>query len=200
MSLYSSFYNVFNKLVRTFWRVTVEGEENIPDGGYILACNHTSMADTWVLSAAMGGRQIRYMAKKELFKIPVLKQLITALGAYPVDRGGADVSGIKTAISIIKGGEVLGIFPQGTRHPGVDPRETKVMGGVGMITCRAKADVLPAYIISEKNKTRAFRKNRVVFGPVIKFEELGIESRADYQRGADEIFRRVCALRYGETE
>ena len=75
------------------------------------------MRDVVVLAAALP-RQPRYMAKKELFKIPLLSQLIRALGAFPVDRGGADVSSIKKSIAMIEGGEVVSVFPQGHRVKG----------------------------------------------------------------------------------
>ena len=119
---YRGIYKIFHRPVKAVYRLKVEGAENIPEGGCILASNHTSVMDALVLSAAVGGRQIRYMAKSELFRVPLFGRLIRSLGAYPVDRGGADVRSIKTAISLIGDGEMLGIFPQGTRRSGVDPR------------------------------------------------------------------------------
>ena len=101
MGFYEKFYKVFNKLVTTLWRVSSDGEENIPDKGCLLICYHTSLSDVIVLEVAAKGRQIKYMAKKELFRVPLLNKLITALGAYPVDRGGADVKSIKRTIAMI---------------------------------------------------------------------------------------------------
>ncbi|MGN1410627.1 MAG: lysophospholipid acyltransferase family protein, partial [Eubacteriales bacterium] len=88
MSFYRWFYNTFEPFVSWIYRIERVGVENIPEDGAILASNHTSFSDVLVISAA-AKRQVRYMAKKELFKTP-LKPLITALGAYPVDRSGAD--------------------------------------------------------------------------------------------------------------
>ena len=81
MSFYTWFYKTFEPFVSWLYRIDAHGVENIPDGGAILASNHTSFSDVLVISAA-SKRQVRYMAKKELFKTP-LAPLIKALGAFP---------------------------------------------------------------------------------------------------------------------
>lgn len=195
MSFYGSIYRFFGPIVRAVYRIDAHGRENIPEGGVILASNHTAVSDVLVISAA-ANRQVRYMAKKELFRIPLLKQLITALGAYPVDRGGADIQSIKRTISLLSEGELIGIFPQGTRHPGEDPSLTSVKGGVGMIAYHTKSPVLPVYVCNGKMKTGLFRKNTVIFGPVIDYASLSFEHGGvkEYQKAAEAIFRSVCAL------
>ena len=198
MSFYQIIYKLFARPVKAIWRVSSEGSENIPEGGAIVVANHTAMMDVLVLEAA-SPRQIRFMAKKELFKIPLLSSLITALGAYPVDRGGADIKSLKRTFSMINDGDLIGIFPQGTRVPYADPRESEIKGGIGMIAYHAKATIVPAFIDAEKGKTTAFRKNHVIFGKPISFEELGFEGggRGEYQRVANLIFDKVCELKYG---
>lgn len=193
---YDRIYKFFHRPLRALYRIKIKGEENIPSGGCILASNHTSLSDVLVLSASLGGRQIRYMAKEELFRIPLLSPLIRALGAYPVRRGAADVNSIKTAVSLIEDGEMLGIFPQGTRQSGVDPRTTSVKGGVGMIAFHTKADVLPVFIDNDSRKTRIFRRNTVIIGPVIRFDELLLRDgcMAEYRAAAELIWSRICAL------
>lgn len=199
MSFYSNIYKVFGPIVRAVYRIEAIGQENIPEGGVILASNHTAFSDVLIISAA-ANRQVRYMAKKELFRIPLLKQLITALGAYPVDRGGADIGSIKRTISMLEDGELIGIFPQGTRHGGEDPRQTEVKGGVGMIAYHTKSPVLPVFLANNRMKTGMFRRNTVIFGNVIPFDELGFEKGGvkEYQKCAELIFREICALRYGD--
>ena len=199
MSFYNTMYKVFAPLVRALYRIETVGLENIPEGGVILASNHTAFSDVLVISAA-ANRQVRYMAKKELFRIPLLKQLITALGAYPVNRGGADVGSIKRTITMLESGELIGIFPQGTRQDRKDPRETEVKGGIGMIAYHTKSPVLPVFISNNRMKTGAFRKNTVTFGTVIPYEELGFEKGGshEYQQCAETVFREVCALYYGK--
>ncbi len=196
MSFYSGIYKVLARPVRWLFKCEVENGENLPsEGGAILCANHTSLLDVIIMSAALN-RQIRYMAKKELFKVPVLAQLISALGAFPVDRGGADVAAIRKTVSMVEDGELVGIFPQGTRHPGVDPRTTEVKNGVGMIAYRAKSSVVPVYIKTKKNRTMLFRKTKIIVGEPIAYEELGYEKggNGEYKAASQLIFDRICTL------
>ena len=196
MSFYSGIYKVLARPVRALFKCEVEGIENLPtDGGALLCANHTALLDVVIMSAALN-RQIRYMAKKELFKIPLLSQLISALGAFPVDRGGADVAAIRKTVSMIEGGELVGIFPQGTRHPKVDPRTTEVKNGVGMIAYRAKSVVVPVYIKTKNNRTMLFKKTKIIVGKPIAYDELGYEKggNAEYKAASELIFDRICTL------
>ncbi len=194
--IYRVIYSIFVWPVRAIFPVRVIGKEKLQStGGCIVCANHTSMADVLVLSAGMG-RQIRYMSKKELFKIPLLRGLLTILGAFPVDRGGADVGSIRRTISLIEEGEMIGIFPQGTRHPGENPAQTEIKHGVGMITWHAKAMVIPTYIRAKGNRVRAFRRTELVIGDPIPFEQFAFEKggKAEYVAASEQIFSAVCAL------
>ena len=102
-------------LFRTVFRCTVTGAENIPKtGGVLLVANHASYLDPPLLGCAVD-RMVYFVAKAELFKMPVLKWLLPRLGAFPVVRGAADRSAIRRAIELLNAGEVVGIFPEGTR-------------------------------------------------------------------------------------
>ncbi len=187
---------VFLKPIRAVFRIQVTDPENmLRNQGCLLCANHTSMLDVLILSAGLDC-QIRYMAKKELFSIPLLKQLITALGAYPVNRGGADVSSIKRTIALLGEGQPVGIFPQGTRHPGVDPAGTPIKNGIGMITWHAKVPVVPLYIRTKDNRVRFFQKTELIVGHPISFEEMGMtgSGTAQYNAAAEKVFREICAL------
>jgi len=95
--------------------ITVIGRENIPsEGAVILAPNHSAHMDPPYLSMILT-RQLRMMAKEELFKVPILGPYIRALGAFPVKRGTADRAALRTAVDLLKQGHVVGIFPEGTR-------------------------------------------------------------------------------------
>ncbi len=201
MTFYQWIYNTLEPAVSALYRIEAHGVENIPADGAIVASNHTSFADVLVISAA-AKRQVRYMAKKELFKIPLLAPLIKALGAYPVNRGGPDVSSIKRTIELIEGGELIGIFPQGHRYGGQDPRTTEIKAGIGMITYRTKAPVVPVFLDGQSGKTRMFRKNVITFGEPIRFEELEFVKggMTEYTRASQIIFNRICEIKYGKSE
>ena len=199
MTFYQWIYKTFKPGVSAIYRIEAHGIENIPESGAILASNHTAFSDVLVISAA-STRQVRYMAKQELFKIPILAPLIRALGAYPVKRGGADVGSIKRTFELIEQGELIGIFPQGHRYGGVDPRETEVKSGVGMIAYHTKASVVPVFLDSRRGKTRILQKNIVTFGRPVSFEELSFNKggMTEYTEASRIVFRHRCALKYGD--
>ena len=94
----------------------VIGRENIPEGGCVVCPNHVQLSDPPFAAIALGhGIPLRLMAKKELFKNKAFAWLIAALGAFPIDREGADITAIKTALGCVREGQKLIIFPQGTR-------------------------------------------------------------------------------------
>ena len=136
------------------------------------------------------------MAKKEIFKIPILAPLIKVLGAFPVDRGGNDVGAVKTAIALVSEKKSMGIFPQGHRYPGENPRNTKTKSGVALIATKANADILPCYIWRKKNRFRLFCRTYVIIGDIIPFESLEYDPDAsgEYVRITDMAFDKVCTL------
>ena len=115
---YTVIHAVFAGLMRLIFRVEVINPENEPtDGrGMIVCCNHLSNADVVILVASMKN-QVHFLAKSELFKIPLLGAFIRAIGAYPIKRGAADVGAIKKTIELADDGYTVGFFPQGTRKP-----------------------------------------------------------------------------------
>ncbi len=146
------FYNLALAVVRgffkLFFKVEVEGLENISgisaDERILVTPNHMSYLDPPLLGIALPIK-MSYMAKAELFKVPVLKSAIKALGAFPVNRSGGGIAAIKTAIRLLKEGNRLLMFPEGTRSktPGVlgDGKS-----GAVMIALKAKAYILPVGI------------------------------------------------------
>jgi len=178
------------------YRIRVENPENEPEEAPFLVCaNHVSNTDVIVIGVMLK-HQLRYMAKAELFKIPILRHLLKMVGAFPVKRGAADVSAIKTGLKQLADGEVVAIFPQGTRFPGVDPRTTKPLPGAAMIAYRAKVPVLPVYVELKNNKHRIFRRHTVRIGKLITQEEMAFEggTRSEYERVTDLIFDRIVEL------
>lgn len=196
MSFYAKAKFLLAGLIRKLWRIRVENPENeCPGVPYLICANHQSLLDPILLGAALA-RNPRYMAKAELKKVPVVKQLISALGGYFIDRGGSDVAAIKKTISLLKEGESIVMFPQGTRYRGVDPRTTKVKFGCSMVAGRAGVSVLPIYIDVKDHRVRLFRKTIIRIGQAITPEELAAvaESPEDHRHGAELIFSRITAL------
>ena len=190
-------YAIFAGIVGFLFQIRVVGAENEPDTGRFVVCaNHVSATDPVVVCYAFRKHQVRYMAKKELFSIPLLSGLIRMLGAFPVDRGGNDVGAIRRAVEMLKEGQCMGIFPQGHRYPGVDPRTTKTKNGAALIATRAEADIMPVYIMRKNHAFKLFRKTYVVIGERIPFAELHYDSEADgeYARITSEIFDKVCMI------
>ena len=186
----------FGGIVRFLFRIRAVGRENEPgEGGYLVCSNHISAADPVIITACMD-RQICFMGKKELFKIPLLSSLIRALGAFPVDRKTGDVGAVKHAIKLLKEGKCVGMFPQGTRHAGEDPRGTSLRNGAAMIAYHANASVVPVYIHTKSKKLKVFQKTTVVIGKPIPFAEFAysVENKGEYARIVGEIFDRICTL------
>lgn len=185
--------------LRFLCRMKVKGAENEPtpeQGTYLVIANHRTWADPIYLCCALKHQQPHFMAKKELFKIPLLNVLIRALGAYPVNRGGADVGAIRHTIEMLQQGVGVGMFPQGHRYNGVDPRETKVKTGAAMIAQKAGVQILPVFIKVKNNRQRFLCRKEVIVGKPISMAELSYDPEAagEYQRIADLLFERVCEL------
>ena len=182
---------------RFLLRVRVTGRENIPaEGGYVLIANHTSFLDPIVLSASFPRRRMpKYLAKRELFRIPILGTLIRAFGGIPLERSGNDVGAVHRAIAIATAGDILTVFPQGTRRKGVNPANTPVKAGAAMIATRAAASILPVCIRLKKQRYALFRRVDVIIGTPITREELGLlHDHPDYKAATQSAFLTVCSL------
>ena len=185
-------YALFSGIVKILFNIRVINAENEPDeGGCLICANHVSASDPVIICYAFKKNQAHFMAKKELFKIPLLSGLIKLLGAFPIDRGGADVGAIKKAIAMLKEGNSVGIFPQGHRYPKVDPRTTPVKNGAGLICKKAECDVVPVYIFRKKNTFRLFKKTYVIIGEKIDRSVFADKDNAEI---TEIIFDKVCSL------
>ena len=196
MTLYDKLVKRLGGLFRWMYKLKVVGAENVPEGGgFILCCNHTALFDPVMLILSVP-RRIHFMAKKESFKTPVIGKLMKDVGMFPVSRGNVDTKALKTAMGYIQAGDVTGIFPQGTRMPGVDPKETKAKEGVAMIAYHTKCRVLPAFIKTKKRKLKPFSKTTVIIGKPIEFEELGLNegTPSEYKKATERIFSDICSL------
>ncbi|HEY9892103.1 MAG TPA: lysophospholipid acyltransferase family protein [Candidatus Sericytochromatia bacterium] len=142
LMLYHAFkWSVVSPVLHGYLRGRIYGAENVPkDGPLVVVSNHASDFDPPIVSCSLR-RPVAFMAKEELFKIPVLKQGIELYGAYPVKRGSADRSAIRAAINCLTEGWAVGLFLQGTRTP--DARITEPKLGAALIAAKAKVPLLP---------------------------------------------------------
>ena len=132
-------------LLKIFWRMEVIGIENLPErGGAIIASNHVSYLDPIVLGASTK-RKIHFLAKKEVFNNIFSSIFLKNLNAFPVDRKKIDMHAFKKTISILEGGGVLGIFPEGTRSLNGELQELKL--GVVKIAMKVGVPIIPVGII-----------------------------------------------------
>ncbi len=197
MKFYAVCKSALSALVRAMFKIEVIGNENEVESGPLLLCgNHISLWDPVLIAVSLKKRQVRYMAKAELFKIPVLGFIIKSLGAFPVERNGHDTSAVRKCIELLRSGECVGIFPQGTRHTGADARATEVKGGTGMCAYRGKSDILPVAIVAKNARVKLFSKTYVVIGEAIKYEDLGISegNKDEFLSASKLIHTGICDL------
>ena len=194
---YRVIYAILSGIVGFVLNIRVINKNNEPDdSGCIVCANHSSGSDPVALCYSFRKNQVFFMAKKELFKIPLFAQLIRVLGAFPVDRSISDVSAVKKAVSLVKDKHSLGIFPQGHRFKGENPRGTKTKNGMALIATRTEADIIPCYIWRKNNRSRIFRRTYVIIGERIPFESLEYnpDANGEYARITDIVFDKICKL------
>lgn len=172
MTLYNFLKKTLTGFFKTIFALEVHGEDNIPlDGRYVLVSNHISNADV-IMLAVTCKRPISFMAKKELFMIPLFAQLIRALGAFPVNRKGSALSALKTAVKRLEAGETVGMFPQGTRQRGKSVYDTEFKTGAAFCAYRASAGYIPAYIKTKDQRFGLFKKTEIFYGEPTEFAAL----------------------------
>ena len=133
-------------IFRGLFRGLISGLENVPSrGSLVVVANHGSHLDPPILGHALG-RPIAFMAKAELFKIPILGRIIRACGAYPVKRGGSDRDAIRMATKMLSEGWATGVFLDGQRQE--NGRINNPMAGAALLAARSKSPLLPVAIIN----------------------------------------------------
>ncbi len=193
------FYNAVTWILKWvsklfFGTKTIGLENENVDGPVVYAINHMSNWDP-VIVACETRKPINFMAKKELFDVPVLKWLLKALGAFPIDRTGNDLATLKMTVAALKDGGRICLFPQGTRCPDVEPSSTEIKGGTALLVKHSKATVIPVGIYTKNYRVKLFRKVYVVIGSPRTYDELGFTgTRDDYERITRDIFNEICRL------
>ena len=179
------------------YRLRARGVENLPtEGGYVLACNHVSSFDPWPLGMPVyPGRQLRFMAKSELYWWP-LTYALDAVGAFPVRRGQGDTQAIETAVELVRSGEVVAMFPEGTRRTkGLVKRfEARPRSGAARIALEADAPLVPAAVKGTDGLTR-FKKLRVGYGAPVDIDDLrGQDVATAAQEATGRLMERILEL------
>jgi 1-acyl-sn-glycerol-3-phosphate acyltransferase len=175
------------------YRLRARGRENIPShGGFVLACNHMSSFDPWPLGLPLWPRRfLRFMAKSELYWFP-LTLILNGAGAFPVRRGQADAEAIETAVQLARAGNVVAMFPEGTRRrKGLVKRfEARPRSGAARIALEAGVPLVPA-AVRGTDHLRRLAAIRVAYGPPVDIDDL--RGAADLREAALEATDRLMA-------
>ncbi len=186
-------------LMRPLLRLRARGLENLPAGGFVLSANHISNFDPWALGYPLfPKRQLRFMGKVELFK-PGLGSFLRAAGAFPVRRGEGDAAAIATAVELARAGEVVAMFPEGTRRrKGVrKKREARRHTGAARVALEAQVPLVPAAIAGSDRLTR-LGPLRVAYGAPVELGDLDAsDARRAAQAATDRLFARIAELERG---
>lgn len=165
--LYWVIRKVFRAIYRVCFRWRVQGLENIPsDQPFIICANHFSWWDPPLIACLVSHKPVRFMAKDELFRLPVVGLVLRRVYAFPVRRGRADKTAIRTALDTLRNGGILGLFPEGTRN-----RTGELLPpqpGIALIALKSESIVLPVAIVGPY---RLFRRVRVKIGEPLPLTE-----------------------------
>lgn len=177
-----------------------EGSEHVPkDGGLIVVSNHLNNADPPFIALALGRPPI-FMAKKEMLKLPIVGPLFRAWGTFPVRRGEADIAALRAATEVVNRGEMLFMFPEGTRSR--DAKLAQGHPGTALIALRTGAPILPVAITGTEGvkwpaifvKPRSVKRIKVVIGKPFTLERPDRVNSAAATAATDTIMRSIAAL------
>lgn len=186
MKFYSFAKGLVNGILKVFLLFKARGKENIPsEGAFLLCANHNSNMDP-ILLAAGCKRQLTFMAKDELFHIPVLGRLIKSLGAFPIKRGKGDAAAVMATLKIMKKGEATLIFPEGTRMKKGERKS--VNSGIIRLAMQSDVKILPAYV----------GRNYVTYGEPISYSEYvdDMKNPEKMQMLADKLMDTIYGLNH----
>jgi 1-acyl-sn-glycerol-3-phosphate acyltransferase len=196
----------FGILFHTLWPLRIKGWENVPrEGAAIIVCNHLSMVDPFVVSYG-AHRLINFMGKQELFRLPFVGFIIRKLGAFPVNRSQPDPRSTKIALRVLDSGELLGMFPEGTRNTKgtsstgeIEMQELRT--GAAMLAARKQVPVIPVALhgtdrAQPRGKFVRPARISVIFGEPFELAELyGRNTKGEaMERALNTIKERIESL------
>lgn len=184
---YTNFVKMLTPLVRLLYPYRLKQYGQLPEESAIICANHSSYIDAILLAVIFGGENyIRFMAKKEIFNMPVLGWIAKHVGALSVDRDGSDINVLRESMDILKNGGKLMMFPEGTRAEDDDAVAAKA--GAVTLASRFAAPVLPVYI--SRNK-KLFHKFDICIGEAYVIPRM---RRGELDTAADDMMKKIAAM------
>lgn len=191
---------IFHPFVRLYLNLTCDGREHLPRrGGAIVVCNHTSFMDAIILGSA-APRPIRFLVLRWMYDLWMLRWFYWGMGTIPVRAAGQDSAAIKQALRALRAGQIVGVFPEGTRS--ADGRISDARPGAALIAALSGAPVVPAHIDGARDSLPvggAFPRParvHVRFGPPLRFERRergeGRQAVAEFSAALLEAIRRLA--------
>ncbi|MEG6521077.1 lysophospholipid acyltransferase family protein [Desulfotomaculum sp. 1211_IL3151] len=182
---------IIRNILLLWRRWEIVGLENLPvNGGLLIVSNHASNLDPLVVGCAIT-RKVHFMAKVELFKVPLLKTIITLLGAFPINREKSDRNAIRKALEILRSGQVVGIFPEGTRSKTGALQKAHI--GAAMLAVKGDVPILPIALIGTRG---FFNKITVKIGKPVYLPEIwaGRPGKAELEALSDTVMGKIEQL------
>jgi 1-acyl-sn-glycerol-3-phosphate acyltransferase len=197
--IYRLGYTISKVVAKLGFRLRIYGRENlIEDGPAILASNHASYLDPPLVGVSCR-KDVYFLARKSLFERPVIGPLIAQLNTIPVDRDRGDVGAVRAMIKLLKSGNRVLVFPEGTRSK--DGNLQPARAGVGLLIAKSLAPVVPvrvfgSYAALPRSGGIRFVPITVVIGKPLFFtkQDLGTDERAAYQVLSDRVMAAIAAL------
>ena len=184
-------------VVKGLYRLRAQGVEHLPEGGFVLAANHTSNFDPWPLGIPLlPDRQLRFMAKAELFN-PVLTPILRAGGAFKVRRGEGDLDAMRTAVELVREGEIVVMFPEGTRRRKglVKKHQARPHTGAARIALTGSVPLVPA-AIGGTDRLLRLGPLRVAYGPPLDLSDLdGQDAKTAARVATERLMAKIDELK-----
>ena len=193
---YRACFRLARAVIGIFYRISVKGFENIPDGGALICANHSSNLDPFLVAFAFGiGKHLHIIAKAELFRIPVISQILSKLGMISVDRGILDISTIKKTYRLFDNNKMVVIFPEGTRvraDKADDVSSISAKSGAVKLAERKGVPIVPVFI---PRKKPVFKRVPVTIGePYNILKQEGKRTAQEYEHLAADMMERISVL------
>ena len=170
--LYALGYSLSWLVLKIFFRFRSLGKQNVPrTGGALIACTHQSFLDPMMVGTGVGLRKVAFMARRSLFRTRFFAWVLRSANTFAVNRGEVDPAAVKLAVEKMKAGELLLVFPEGTRT--TDGTIGEIRPGTAMMASRAGVPIIPAVIHGafeawpKHARLPRFRRVRIVFGEPI---------------------------------